>query len=164
MAMSVRKRRWKTSAGEIREVWVADYSDPQGIRRLKTFERKKDADAFASATDVQVRAGIHVAERASITVREAGKAWINAAENAGLERSTIDQYRQHLALHIEPFLGCLLLTKLSSPVARKFEDNLRENGRSPAMVRKVMVSLGSMLAEAQEKGFVACNKIKIKGE
>lgn len=160
MAMSVRKRKWKTSTGEAREAWVADYSDPQGVRRLKTFEKKKDADAYASATDVQVRAGTHVADRASITIKEAGKAWIEAAENTGLERSTIDQYKQHLALHIERFLGSLLLTKLSAPVARKFEDTLRENGRSSAMVRKVMVSLGSMLSDAQERGSVATNPVR----
>jgi integrase len=42
----VKKRKWVTKQGEHREAWMIDYSDQQGTRRLKTFERKKDADAF----------------------------------------------------------------------------------------------------------------------
>jgi hypothetical protein len=45
--MSVRKRTWTTGAGDAREAWVAAYTDTNGVRRLKTFARKKDADAFA---------------------------------------------------------------------------------------------------------------------
>ena len=43
--MSVRKRRWKTRKGEERIAWVADYTDQNGDRHIKTFARKKDADA-----------------------------------------------------------------------------------------------------------------------
>lgn len=158
--MSIRKRKWKAAGGAEREAWVVDYVDTQGVRRLKTFEQKKAAAAYALTTGVQVRDGTHVADRASITVKEAGKQWIEAAENAGLERSTIDQYKQHLLLHIEPFLGKSLLTKLTAPTARKFEDTLGRNGRSRPMVRKVMVSFGSMLAEAQERGLIATNPVR----
>jgi hypothetical protein len=42
---SVRKRSWK-SGGEMKTAWVADYLDQAGKRRLKTFERKKEADLW----------------------------------------------------------------------------------------------------------------------
>lgn len=67
--MSVRKRTWLTAKGETREAWIVDYPDAQGTRRLKTFKRKKDADAFAAKTYVEVREGVHVADSASVTVR-----------------------------------------------------------------------------------------------
>jgi hypothetical protein len=35
--MSVRKRTWKTAAGEERQAWIVDYADQAGQRRLKTF-------------------------------------------------------------------------------------------------------------------------------
>jgi hypothetical protein len=38
--MSVRKRTWKTTKGEIKEAWVVDYSDQAGKRHLETFKRK----------------------------------------------------------------------------------------------------------------------------
>ncbi|PLU60655.1 tyrosine-type recombinase/integrase, partial [Sinorhizobium medicae] len=37
---------------------------------------------------------------------------------------------------------------------------LREAGRSAAMIKKVLVSLGSLLADAQERGLVARNVVR----
>jgi integrase len=158
--MSIRKRKWTTAAGVEKEAWVVDYADGQGVRRLKTFPRKKEADAFAATTHVEVREGVHVADSASITVARAGELWIAGAENAGLERSTVDQYRQHLKFHIEPLLGATLLSKLNVPTIRRFEDLLREGGRSPAMVKKILGSLGGLLADAQERGLIVRNPVR----
>src|SRR5262245_33263362 len=102
--MSVRKRTWTTSKGEDREAWAVDYVDGNGKRRLKTFARKKDADAWSAKTVVSVAEGTHVPDSASVTVKEAGRLWLEAGEAAGLERSTLDQRRQHLKEHIEPFI------------------------------------------------------------
>lgn len=158
--MSVRKREWITGKGEQREAWVVDYVDQQGARRLKTFERKKEADAFAATASVEVRDGTHVADSASVTVKEAGALWIKSAEEAGLERASLDQYRQHMRLHIEPMLGRTLLSKLSIPVVRDFESKLRDGGRSALTTRYVVRSLGSLLADAQERGLVVRNAVR----
>ena len=58
--MSVRKRQWVTGKGEPREAWVVDYVDTAGKRRLKTFTRKKKADAFAATSKVEVADGTGV--------------------------------------------------------------------------------------------------------
>ena len=71
--MSVRKRIWKTSGGVEKEAWVVDYVDQRGKRRLKTFMKKKAADAYAATANVEIRAGVHTADSASIAVAEAGK-------------------------------------------------------------------------------------------
>jgi integrase len=155
--MSVRKRKWTTAKGVEKEAWVVDYVDQKGARRLKTFAKKKDADRFAATANVEVREGTHVADSASVTVSQAAALWIASAEAAGRERSTIVQYRNHRDLHIEPFLGPVLLSRLTVPAVRAFEDKLREEGRSPAMIRKVLGSLGAILADAQERGLVARN-------
>src|SRR5580698_8573555 len=91
-SMSVRKRTWTTAKGETREAWVVDYVDKVegGKRRLKSFEKKKDAVNFAATARVEVRAGTHTADSASITVAEAGKLWIATGEKNRLERSTLD--------------------------------------------------------------------------
>ena len=115
--MSVRKRRWTTRRGEGKEAWVVDYVDQQGRRVLKTFVRKKEADVFAGAASVEVREGTHVADSASVTVKKAGELWLESAAAADLERTTLDQYRQHLRLHIEPLIGP---TKLSQLMLRQF--------------------------------------------
>lgn len=158
--MSVRKREWTTSKGEAKQAWVVDYADQEGIRRLKTFSKKKDADAWRNQTSVAVRRGEHVPDSASITVRQAGAEWLKACEAADLERTTIDQYRQHLDLHILPFLGNEKLTHINVPTVKALQTRLRQEGRSPAMVRIVTTSLGSLLAEAQESGRVSHNAVR----
>lgn len=160
--MSIRKRTWTTGKGEAKTSWVVDYVDGKGIRRLKTFVKKKDADGFAATAKVEVRQGVHVADSDSATIKAAGAFWIASAEGAGLERSTINQYRQHLDLHIVPLIGDTLLSRVTVPAVRAFEDDLRAKGRSVAMVRKVLVSLGSLLADAQELGLVTRNAVREK--
>lgn len=155
--MSVRKRKWLTREGEAKEAWVVDYRDHSGKRRLKTFPRKKEADAFSDRAGVEVREGTHVPDSASVTIREAGALWLDRAIADGLERVTVTSYRQQLELHIKPFIGASRLSRFGSPAARAFEDQLRAEGRSPSMVRRVMRTLGSILADAQERGLIVRN-------
>ena len=158
--MSVRKRKWVNGAGVEKEAWVVDYLDIAGTRRLKTFSKKKDADIFSATATVEVREGLHVAYSASATVTKAGELWIANSSRSGLERSTINQYRQHLDLHIAPFIGASKLSALNIPTIRAFEDTLISEGRSMAMVRKVLVSLGSLLSDAQERGLTVRNVVR----
>jgi integrase len=150
-----------------REAWIVAYSafDPKkgdGEFRtfIKTFKRKKEADAFAATATVEVRDGTHVPDSASVTVKDAGALWLETAEKAGLERTTLDQYRQHLKLHIEPLIGRMLLSRLNAPTVRKFEDQLRDAGRSPTLTRYIVRSLGALLADAQERGLVVRNTVR----
>ncbi|MGO6787604.1 tyrosine-type recombinase/integrase [Rhizobium ruizarguesonis] len=157
--MSVRKREWTTPKGEQKSAWVVTYFDVQGVKRQKTFQKKKDGDRFAATASMEVRAGVHVADSATITIAEAGKLWLKSGDAAGLERTTIDQRRQHLDLHIVPLAGTVKLTKVTAPWVRAFQDDLRERGRSAAMVKRVTVSLGSILADAQGRGLVVRNAV-----
>src|SRR5271157_5631389 len=167
--MSVRKRIWKTSEGAEKEAWVVDYVDQAGKRRLKTFTKKKAADNYAATANVEIRAGVHTADSASLTISEAGKLWIETGEARGLERATTAAYRQHLRLHIEPYLGNVKLSQLSAPMVREFEDRLARGDmpagaepqpRTQAMIRKIRVSLSSLLSDAQERGFVSRNVVR----
>jgi hypothetical protein len=45
---------------------------------------------------VDIRAGIHIPDRDSITVAEAAQLWLASADAVGLERSTREQYRRHV--------------------------------------------------------------------
>jgi integrase len=153
--MSVRKRTWTTDNGEAREAWVVDYNQ-LGRRHLKTFARKRDADAYHAQVAVDIRAGIHTADSRSVTVSEAGRLWLTSREAAGIERTTLDYYRSHLDLHIAPLIGATKLSALTVPFVREFEDRLRQD-RSPVMVRKILVSLSGILTDALDRGLVAQN-------
>ena len=156
---SVRKRSWLNKAGQTKTGWMVDYIDQTGERQRKTFALKKAADAFALQAQLEVREGTHVTEADSVTVSAAGENWIATAEAEELEPTTIQQYRQHLRLHIEPFLGKTKLSRLNVPVIRQFADELRANGRSRTMVKYVIRSLGSLLADAQDRGLIIRNSV-----
>jgi integrase len=151
--MSVRKRSWTTPKGEEKTAWVVDYTSRNGKRTLKTFAKKRDADAYATRVSTEIGQGIHSAGKT--TVAEAGELWI-ADRESKLERATVVSYRQHLDLHIRPFIGTVKLADLTLPMVRAFEDELRRD-RSPAMVKRALVSLSSILSDAQDRGLVAQN-------
>ena len=96
--MSIRKRSWMMSKGIEKDAWVVDYVDQRGKRHI----RKKEVDAYHATAKVEGRHGTHAADSDSVTVEEAGELWITTAEQIGLERSTTDEYRRHLDLHIVP--------------------------------------------------------------
>jgi len=165
--MSVRKRKWKTSRGVECEAWVVDYIDQQGERRLKTFDTKKEAEAWKIEALHEVKQGTHTPASVSKTVEEAAEHWISNAEAEGLEISTIKQRREHLRVHIKPFIGGEKLSMLTMPRISQFDVDLRDNGRSPAMRRKVLVSLKAILTHAQSRGWIAQNVargIKVKSD
>jgi integrase len=157
--MSVRKRSWKNRNGTQGEAWVVTYADQAGKHRLKSFDRKRDADAYHASVSTELRSGVHVPDSQSITIAEAGRLWLKTCDAAGLERSTLDQYRQQLARHIVPLIGETKLSRFTAPMVRDFEDKLALD-RSPAMVRKIRASLSSILADAQERGLVGQNVVR----
>jgi integrase len=81
---SIRKRTWATGTA-----WVVDYIDAQGKRRLKTFARKKDADAWRARAQAAIAAGTHQPDHGSPTLADAAEQWLAAARARGLEPLTL---------------------------------------------------------------------------
>jgi integrase len=168
--MSIRKRKWTTKAGVERQAWLVDYVDQHGARRNRNFTKKKDADAYQSSVKIEVSRGTHTPDSQSITVAEAATLWLKTCENQGLERGTQVMYGEHCRLHILPYLGRMKLSQLSTTAIREFEDRLRSGmpalgapegkARSTAMMKKIRTSLGSLIADAQERGLVARNVVR----
>src|SRR5260370_22824357 len=95
----------KSVTGEVRTAWVVTYSDQSKKGHLKTFARKKDADAYWAQVQVAVKEGRHTPDSESITVKAAGEHWLRTGEVNSLERTTLEQYRVLLNKHIVPYLG-----------------------------------------------------------
>ncbi len=152
--MSIRKREWVTRTGERKQAWIVDYSQ-DGQRHIQTFQRKKDADAYAQQVGVEIRAGTHTPVSKSITVAQAAEDWISSVALDKREASTLAQYRQH-ARHINARVGNVKLANLTTPRLNALRDELLKT-MSAAMARKVISSLKSLLREAQRRGNVAQN-------
>jgi integrase len=156
--MSIRKRKWQNNSGE-QTAWVVDYFDQNDTRHIKTFATKREATDWLAETQVEVKKGTHTPASKSITVAEAGELWIAQAEADGLEYATVRGYRQHLELHIKPFLGSQKLSGLTVADVQGYRNRLLREGRSRVMVKKVVSSLGSILAGAIAIGNVNRNVV-----
>jgi integrase len=157
--MAIRQRKWTTAKGKEKSAWVVDYIDAKGVRRLKTFRTRREADDWRSVAKVELKQGIHIADRDSTTVVEAGKLWLKTCQAEGLEKGTLQLYRQHLDLHIGPLIGNTKLNALTVPALRAFQDGLRAKGNSPAMVAKTVTYLGGLIADAMERGLATRNPV-----
>jgi integrase len=145
---SVRKR--KLPSGLVR--WQAGYVDGAGERRFKMFDRKSDAEAWLIETGHALARGLHTPDSISPTVRAAGALWLKRCQDRGLEPMTVKGYEEHCNLHIFPFMGTKKLSELTVPAVNSFADQLRNEGRSPEMVRRVIRSLGSIFRDARRRG------------
>jgi integrase len=151
--MATVRRRMRNG---VAEKWVADYFDQNKKRHLKTFTRKRDADAWLASATVEVKRGIHTPENKSLTVSEAAELWLERGKTEGLETSTLRQYRNHVNLHLDPLLGSVKLAHLSTPMVEAAKDKLLAS-ISRALTRKVLVSLKSIVRDSMRRGNVATN-------
>lgn len=142
-----------------RKVWQVDYRDAGGKRRSKQFDLKREADGYLMAVQHELRQGVHVADSASITIAQAAALWQKRAADDGLERSTLEQYRQHVEYHIVPRIGAVKLSRFTAPQAQAFADELARC-LSRALAKKVITSVSSIFANAQARGLVGANPIK----
>lgn len=148
---TVRKR--KLPSGLMR--WQASYVDGSGKRRAKLFERKSDGEAWLVEVQHDVKRGLHTPGSVSPTVKVAAALWIKRSNEKGLEATTVQQYEEHVDLHILPFIGSKKLAELTVPAVNNFADGLKDAGRSHAMVRRVVRSLGAIFREARRRGLAA---------
>jgi integrase len=145
---TVRKRT--LPSGMVR--WQASYVDGAGKRRAKLFDRKSAGEAWLVETSHDLKRGLHTPAGVSPTVKEAGALWIKRCNEKALELSTIRSYEEHVDLHINPFIGAKKLSELTTPAINAFADLIREQGRSPEMVRRVVQSLGAIFRESRRRG------------
>jgi integrase len=147
-----------TKGGE-RSAWVVSYQH-NGKQHLRSFSKKKMADAWRAEMQTEQKKGMHVPASTSITVADAGQRWLDQAINDGLEASTTTGYRQQLELHILPFLGDRKLVDLAAAGVEDFRNMLRREGRSEVMAKKVISSLGSIVQHAMSLGLASRNPVR----
>ena len=137
--------------GEAEGSWIVDYVDQSGERHIQTFDRKKEADDYHATVKVDVGKGIHTPQSKSLTVAEAAEDWIKYVELEKRERSTVEHYRNHVDIHINPRIGREKLAKLTTPRIQAFRDDLLAS-LSRAQAKKVLTSLKIAAARRDSAG------------
>jgi integrase len=162
MAGTVRKRTRINRQGETTVTWFADYYDQHGVRHRRTFDSKTAADGWLTTTRSEVKAGIHTPDARSITIKEAAGLWLRDRIANGCERGTLRVYEQYVRLYINPHLGAVKLSRLTTPTVAAFRDKLlRETSRQ--RIRKILSALRLTLRKMQLDGLVGQNVAAIVG-
>jgi hypothetical protein len=143
--------------GEQRAAWVHAYTG-RSRRHIDTFPTKRKAVENSHKIGTAIKEGRHVAPSKSATLGEAATQWIAGRRAHGREAMTLREYQSHVDRHILPLLGRnRKLSSLTIASVRGFEDEMLATDRSLDMLRRVRVSLRSLLGDAMERGLVAQN-------
>ena len=163
---TVRKRTW-THDGVEGAAWVVRYTDLGGKRRLKTFAQKKDADRHRTKIEDECERGVHVADSASITVREALKLFLQNCDRRhrkdSMKRTTVEGYHSYAKNHVLPYLGAVRLTRLSAPMVQEWVNGCVYDEKAPTSadtMKHALQVLSSALTHAQRLGYISQNIIK----
>jgi integrase len=153
---TIRKRRWRSPAGEMREAWQVDFVDQAGKRRHKQFERKKDADGWLVKARNQVADGTFTPESTSKSIKEACDLWIGRARAEDLERSTINQYERSVEIVLALLDPDTRLARLTTPRVEQLRDDLLRD-HSRAMAQKALKHFKGIIKDAKRRGLIAHN-------
>lgn len=155
---SVRKRKW-THKGIEKEAWVVSYTDPGGTRRIKTFEKKRDADSYRTKVESEIERGDHIAASQSLTVAAVCNEFMKHADQRvrdGLigrnRRMQLDQSIRH---HIEPHLGNRLISELTVIDIERWYAELSAKPKSSLASRSIYLEALRRVEEfAFRRGYV----------
>lgn len=163
---TVSKRNW-TYKGNARSAWIVQWADLGGKQRMKTFATKKDADSYRNTVETEIRQGTHVADNASITVREGCELWLRECSGrvarGEMTRHTYTFYEVRARLHIVPTIGRQKLSALTAPMIAKWRNDLAEDkaaARGQRTVKATVECLSVMISEMQLMGLIRHNVVK----
>lgn len=167
---NVRKRKWKNRDGEVSTGFLVDWFDMEGTRQRRQFDTRKEADAFRSEIEDELRKGTYRPDADKTTVRELADRFLvhcrermqrgermtrhNLAVYEGYVRNYIcPDPDWHARKHAKPHhrfrfftkgLSTRTLRQLTKGTITQFRDDLRSFGVSVPTTRKIITMLRVM--------------------
>lgn len=130
-------------------------------RRQKTFERKKDAEVYASEVRRrQVMGTLGDWNAPNHTVKELALRWWELYATVNLASNTLNKYERILRLHINPRLGKYRLHQVTPAVVMEFRTSLEKAGVGRDSVRVSLVVLQAMAKQAVRWGWIDRNPVQ----
>lgn len=164
---SVAKRPW-TYKGETKTKWIVRYFEG-GKHRQKTFEKKKDADAFKQKVEREISDGVHIAPENVRTVAQVAELFLRYQE-ARWRDGRIGQARYiNLKVSVDasiiPLLGHRTISEITAADIEEFYAAMCRQGikrRKPvapqtALTRVTMFNL--MCSFAVRRGYLTKNVV-----
>ena len=152
MKVTVRKRK-DTGAYEAR--WREN-----GRRRSRSFDRKGDADRFATAQDRRLQLGIDADTGRETLAEFMEDVYWRTYALQNLKRGTRETYLQTWAKHILPRLGGFELREITPAVVEDFRAQLHAVPVGDPTVIKAMTLLQGIMKRAVVRGRVPSNPVR----
>jgi integrase len=159
---SVNKREW-TYKGEKKTAWVVRYTDQGGTRRMKTFEKKKDADGFRVQVEGEITHGVHTAYNESVTFSKAVDEFVKDCYRrqklGDLTMGGVKGYEYRLEHYTLPKFATRRVSSLTASEVQAYIEELREK-LSPSTISGIYGSLHVLLTFAVSKKWVRRNVLR----
>lgn len=124
---SVRKRTWNHK-GQQKEAWVVAYTDQGGKRRIKTFDKKKEADRYRTQVESEIENGTHIARNDTVSVKTVADSFVVESnrrwKRGDITGETVRGY-EYVMRRIQEKFGGRIITDLT---AQNIQDYLDELG------------------------------------
>ncbi|GJE44928.1 phage integrase central domain-containing protein [Methylobacterium soli] len=125
---SVAKREWM-HGGAKKIAWVVRYTDQGGKRRLKTCASKKAADKERLRIEKEIEDDAHTPDVETLLFRDAAAAWLKDCDRRRMigdkmATTTYLSYERNLASKVNPKIGNILISRLSSQSIQIMLDEL----------------------------------------
>ncbi|WP_376957727.1 site-specific integrase [Azospirillum sp. A26] len=157
---SVSKRKWKHNQEE-KEAWVVRYVDQSGKRRMKTFEKKKEADAYRFKIEREINDGIHTPDRCTLTMKDTVDEYLRDCDRRRkvgdrMAGGTLYGYKIIAEKHIVHSFGARRINQINS---LEIQDFVNEKGLKYARrtVTRIVLVLRNVLTFAVSRGWLKRN-------
>lgn len=141
------------------ELIVQTGRDPVTGKYRQTFHRFRgtlqEAKAARAELVAEVKRGRHVGTTA--TMDELCAAWLQELERKDRSPRTVDEYRRRYRHDIQPTLGSVRVTKVTTKMLTDLYGEHQRRGIAPASVHKIHATLSSMMSQACRWGWRSSN-------
>lgn len=163
---SVSKRPHTRADGSNGDKWIVRYVDGGGAHRQKSFDRKKEAEAYRTKIEGEMAQGTHVAHGASVRLSALFDEFM-ALQDTRLRDGRIGQgmhrlYGRAIDIHFKARWGNLLVVDFKGEMAERFYTDMTASGRMVPRTAKVhLVWLKSMFELAIRRRYVGQNPVTL---
>lgn len=140
--------------------WQVRYRDASGASRNRSFDRKVDAERFATSIGADLLRGEYVDPRAGrVLFREYAVDWLGRRV---VQESSREAMARRVRCHMEPTWGEKSLASITAAGIQAWVRSLSDE-LAPSQVRLIFVTFGAILASAVDDGLIARDPTRLPG-
>lgn len=140
--------------------WVLDFYDQHGERQRLTMPKgttKKAAEKLLREIQDQVSNGAYMPVQEIPTFSEAAQEWLEH-KKMNIRPSTWSVYEGHTRNHFDEFLH-LRVDRITTKMIEQYINKCQKQGMNVSTLRKILVTLGQILALATKRGYCIRNPL-----